>query len=386
MTASTHTAVSVLAGSIDVPPSYYDRAVKRYESLGEWLSRDQSSLAQFHPTVYPQGSFRYGTVVQALDPNQGYDLDLVIELQELRKVDVSQKGLKEMVGRELKAYAEAHSMQAEPEPTKRCWHLDYADDVHFHIDILPSVPEDEDTKAAIAAANGQHDPTNELATLTIALTDKTHVDYERIGGHWPHSNPRGFAQWFEDRMRPVATQMLEGLGKAVEEVPTYQWKTPLQQAIQILKRHRDVMFKEQADLKPISMIITTLATLSYEGQNSVDETVTAIVDRMMTFIRKTAPRIPNPVDPGEDFADKWSDKSELEDAFLSWHRQLRRDIRGLGDSVGLGELQEHFQERFSVGLGDSDARLILPGASVIAPAATPAVAIKRRTEPWTSIE
>jgi hypothetical protein len=35
-------------------------------------------------------------------------------------------------------------------------------------------------------------------------------------------------------------------------------KTPLQQAVQILKRHRDMMFADDPEHKPISVIITTL--------------------------------------------------------------------------------------------------------------------------------
>ena len=39
---------------------------------------------------------------------------------------------------------------------------------------------------------------------------------------------------------------------SVEDVPPYEWKTPLQRSIQILKRHRDVMFRDEPRRAPRS--------------------------------------------------------------------------------------------------------------------------------------
>ena len=36
---------------LDIPESYYEKAKKRYESLGEWLHRDESAIARFDPAV-----------------------------------------------------------------------------------------------------------------------------------------------------------------------------------------------------------------------------------------------------------------------------------------------------------------------------------------------
>ena len=44
----------------------------------------------------------------------------------------------------------------------------------------------------------------------------------------------------------------------IEDVPTYRVKTPLQMAIQLLKRHRDIYFQNNNENAPISIIITTL--------------------------------------------------------------------------------------------------------------------------------
>ena len=72
-------------------------------------------------------------------------------------------------------------------------------------------------------------------------------------------------------MADVARQRAErlvqaGMYASVDDVPVFAWKTPLQRSIQILKRHRDVMFWNSPNLRPISMIITTLSAHALPGR------------------------------------------------------------------------------------------------------------------------
>ena len=58
---------------------------------------------------------------------------------------------------------------------------------------------------------------------------------------------KGYAAWFRDRMKPQfearRRALAESLRASVEDIPEYRVKTPLQQAIQLLKRHRDMSFR-----------------------------------------------------------------------------------------------------------------------------------------------
>ena len=292
--------------SLDIPESYYRRAAERHRSLGEWLCRPESKIAVFQPHVTPQGSFRYGTVTRPLKAEGEYDLDNVVTLT-LPKMAMTQKQLKTLFGVEIRAYAEAHQMLSPIEEMNRCWRLHYSDETRFHLDALPCVPEEERIVATIIGFGVPR----ELAKRAVAITDKRHPNYALISSNWLSSNPRGFARWFEERTRSYALPRLRRLVDArlyssVEDVPAYEWKTPLQRSIQLLKRHRDVMFQENPVLAPISMILTNLATHSYNGESDIFTAVTGIVDRMPSFIRAERPRVPNPADPGEDYADKWT--------------------------------------------------------------------------------
>lgn len=373
---------------LEIPPSYYQRAADRYHSLGKWLSREQSQVAGFDSHVYPQGSFRYGTVVRPLFESETYDLDLVCEVAMSKSV-FSQKEMKHLIGDEIKAYAAAHSFQEPAKEKKQCWTLNYANAVSFHMDILPSIPEDDACRAVLLK---QGVPMH-LAMKSVAITDKEHPKYEVIDPDWPCSNPGGFAEWFEDRMKVVAEGRARQLVLAeayasIDKVPAWEWKTPLQRAIQILKRHRDVVFQKNCSIKPISMIITTLAAHAYDGEADIYDALANIVERMPAFVGATKPKIPNPVHPDEDFADRWNSDECLERNFWNWHTQVKADISNLRDYLGKTELPAMVERRFAVGLPEDQTKelaafgIAVTGQVSRPTSAAPVVKIGPAPRPW----
>ncbi len=369
---------------LDIPPSYYEKARDRYQSLGKWFHRPDSSVRDHKPDVYIQGSFRYGTVIRPLLKNEEYDLDLVCQLA-LSKGQMSQMALKELVGGEVKSYADANGFKDPAEEKPRCWRLNYQDDVSFHMDILPSIPDDEQFKAFLISQG----ITKEFADKAVAITDNRHTEYEKVSDDWPKSNPRGFAGWFESRMKTVAQTRRAMLVAnrayaSIDDVPPYEWKTPLQRSIQILKRHRDVMFRNDLDQRPISMIITTLSAHAYGGEIELHTALSNIVDRMPQFVRDNLPRVPNPVNPAEDFADKWAKDSGLEKNFWDWHTQVKTDVDNLCQPLKEDQLQRAIRSRFDVDLSSSLAKQVaaLSGGAVAAiPKKAPTV-IQSAPKPW----
>jgi hypothetical protein len=383
--SAVNTLLQSIVKAIEIPGSYYERAVARHRSLGEWLCRPESMVAAFAPAVVPQGSFRYGTVVRPLLATHKYDLDNVTTLQ-IAKTRMSQKELKNLYGAEIKAYAIAHKMTDPVEERNRCWRLFYADEFSFHLDALPCVPENQQVIDAIVK-NGVPAP---LAILAVAITDRRHPQYEQISAALFSSNPRGFAAWFEECARSWALPRLRDLVKSnlyasVEDVPTYEFKTPLQQGIQILKRHRDVMFRTSPTVAPISMVITNLAAHAYTGESDLYTALTNIVEKIPHFVRSERPRIPNPANPAEDYADKWSLDPKLERHFWQWHTQVRADLKRLPTFVTGETLREDVERTFGVVLGEEELRPFAVERARRAPAIvrTPAVVIPASTpRPW----
>lgn len=379
----------LLVENLDIPQSLYERAANRHRSLGEWLCRDESRLREFSPHVSPQGSFRLGTVVRPLAEDAVYDLDNVTTLM-LSKATITQKRLKELYGLEIQDYATAHGMLAPPEEKNRCWRLPYADEVNFHLDSLPSLAEEESFVRTLR----MRDVPEDWAKRAIAITDKRHPAYAKLTTQWLTSNPRGFALWLESRMGGFADarrrELVQGRVYAtVEGVPTYELKTPLQRAIQLLKRHRDVMFVDNPDKAPISMILTNLAGHAYDGEADVHAAVRGILARMLNYVRVDSPRVPNPTHPDEDYADKWSKDRRLETYFLQWHSQAVQDFDRLPALMDPFALRAETKRSFQVDLRDDQLRalgLASAAPAIIVASSAPRVQISSPSRPWGSVD
>lgn len=355
---------------LDIPPSYYEKAVARYKSMADHFHRPESIIRHLDPYVHLQGSFRLGTVIRVFYEGGGYDLDLVCRVL-AEKTMLSQKELKELIGEEVIAYSRANGFSTAPENKRRCWTQQYQDEVDFHMDILPSIPAGDRYRRSLAEAGvGER-----LREEAINITDKTEPNYSAISPDWPRSNPRGFARWFEERMdvggvastkRALLFEARREVYESVEDVPTYALKTPLQRVVQLLKRHRDHLFRDDPEGKPISIILTTLAARAYRGEQDVAEAVGAVLDRMGDFVNKQKPRIPNPVDPrGEDFADRWT--KELEDNFWWWLRQAKDHFAALGNANSADILSECVEDSFGLSLRGEVAKACL-SRPIVAPA------------------
>ena len=304
--------VETSIADFDVPLDVYERAVDRYESLGSWLADHWDD----HPAggvVYPQGSIRLGTMVAPVTPGAEYDVDLVCR-RALKKESTTQKELKADVGAGVTAFV-ASGPDGAPTRSegKRCWTLDYPGEP-FHMDVLPAVPDLE------AQPNG------------ILLTDRELV-------HWQVSNPVDFAEWFYARMAREARELREVFAKQmdVEDVPAWYVKTTLQRTVQALKRHRDIYFVDTPENRPASIIITTLAARAYTGSGSLYEVLVDVTKKMPTLIEHENGVwvVRNPVQPKENFADRWRSKPGSDERFFRWLHQAGVDFAAIGEERGI---------------------------------------------------
>lgn len=239
----------------------------------------------------------------------------------------------------------------------RCWsqrggaagHRSYSeqDGVGFHLDTLPCVP-NPIVSERVSPKYGNR---------AIGITDLVENDKQY---HWGHSNPNGFADWFIDRQR-AAFNRIAALRKqelvrrnptvfaSVADVPDQLVRTPLQRAVQILKRHRDVRFSG------IPMKTTS------QSRSSSRHLLLSRMSRKVIFSIRVGkhlgqdPTIPghevircvdgkwfieNPTNPGENFADRWNDDgSQRADAFFEWLDWVREDLDDLLNAASESELE-----------------------------------------------
>jgi hypothetical protein len=330
LTADPNLLLDELIGAsiadFDVPRNVYERAVDRYDALSNWLSEYWFSHAA-GGVVYPQGSIRLGTMVRPITDGSDYDIDLVCR-RDLSKESTTQRGLKADVGAAISTYV-ATGPDGEPGQSegKRCWTLDYPQEA-FHMDVLPALPDID------ALPNG------------IVLTDR---DLQ----HWQPSNPVDFATWFYAQMERELAETRAVLAKQmdVEDVPTWYVKTTLQRTVQALKRHRDMYFTDRHEERPASIIITTLAGRAYAGPGSLYEVLLDVTEKMPSLVerRDGVWWVPNPVQPLENFADRWRHKPGSDKNFFEWIRQAQQDFAAIGAELGVDRVLKKVAKSFGEG-------------------------------------
>lgn len=297
---------------IEISDELFDVAEQEYKALGSWID---SETPTFKVSIYPQGSFALGTVIKPIKGTDDYDLDLVCEFAQ--QYGLSARALKcSVVKPLLQRYRKTKS---EIEEKRRCWHVEYEDIPQFHMDVIPAVYRGE--------------------CIDITDHDEDNDSYEYIG-----SNPKGYVEWFREQMAKRRQALREQYCNAhrdviksqadIEALKEYHFKTPLQKAVQILKRHRDIMFDgDGKHLKPISIIITTIAAELYDNEDNIVDALTTILLGAEQYIRSHMVNgeyhIDNPCYTGgdtENFADKWNEHPERAKAFFQWLSKAKGDL------------------------------------------------------------
>ena len=144
-------------------------------------------------------------------------------------------------------------------------------------------------------------------------------------GDWVSSNPRGYGDWFISKANLVRESLLEKALRA-EKLPAdnFKNKKPLQRAVQLIKRYRDIYFQNDDTYKTSSIILTTIAGQFYQGEESIFDTVDNIISTIRTKVNQPIGRlkIVNPVNAAEDFTDKWDSELEYYKAFKRFTSHL----------------------------------------------------------------
>lgn len=326
---------------LDITDFQYQEAEKHYKAVGTFLG-NSPEISPFNPDIFPQGSFRLGTIIRPIESDDQYDVDLVCQL-DATHAEFTQHRLKELIGNRLSEPQYAKQLQ-KPD-SRRCWRLNYSEESKFHLDIIPAIP-DQDSRRILLESN----VAVQYASDAISITDNQNDNYDLYTSDWPKSNPKGYAAWFKDQMIVRLNESRETFsaqeGVSIDEIPFYKVKTPLQRAVQILKRHRDVLFSNDDD-RPISIIITTLSAHAYGNEDNIYDALNAILENMADYITIDTfgnDEIKNPVDNRENFADKWIDYPKRRENFYIWLERAKMDIGALINNANIKLLAEGLKD------------------------------------------
>src|SRR5690606_17127562 len=272
-----------IAQELQLDKTRLDRMESAYNTVAELLKNDEDFFEGLIIEVYAQGSKRIGTTVRPIN-DEDFDLDVVLHIYDPYYNHTPEQIYNALV----KALEKNNYYKSIMEKKKRCIRLNYKSD--FHMDILPACMPNLFEKEMIKIP-------------------------EKALKNWSSGNPKGFSGWFlniaSTAKEPMLRQYADILLKAqveTEELPKELYlKTPLQRAVQLLKRYRDIYFQDR-DYKVSSIVITTLTAQLYQAENSIFEAIDNIVLRIKTNYIEAVNKghrfkVFNPVNSEEDFTD-----------------------------------------------------------------------------------
>ncbi len=292
-------------------------AEERYLAVGTWLSKDEDLFNGADIEIYPQGSLSISTTVKPLS-KQEYDLDLVCQINQTWQGKDPLK-LLNSIEKRLKGNKMYEGMV---ERKNRCIRLNYANE--FHMDILPAHPADN------------------TSSTSVKVPDRKAKD-------WKDSNPKGYADWFNDRSHQYEILLEKRADiKPLPHDDSIERKPPLKRAVQLIKRYRDVYFEDNPDSAPISIVLTTLAGHIYEGQASVHEAISDILDGILMQLPNNGKRLVvlNPTNQKEDLSERWEGHPELYKEFLKFIRDFKAKWDEISELRGIHEIAEELKLMF----------------------------------------
>lgn len=203
------------------------------------------------------------------------------------------------------------------ENKKPCIRIQYAESSQFHMDIASAI-----------------DSFSNDESIQIARFDGISSYYYDI------SNPIGYIKWFKSTMQYEEFRKAQAVFEAqtvVQELKLSRIRTPLQKAVQILKRHRDIYFmnRNDSDNRPSSIIVTTLCAMAYADTFGTYEkentylTILNMLNRIPHYLNRNEAGefyLVNPSNPEENFLKKWNENDALVLAFREWSAKAKMDI------------------------------------------------------------
>ena len=317
-----------ICDNLQLAPSLYTQATERYTTIAKTIQQDPA-FNQITLNMYPHGSFRLKTTVKPLSDDE-FDLDFVAELPSVAAMTPHE--LYNHIVRILRTDGIHNNMV---ELKKRCVRVNYAND--FHMDIMPGKLISPETKEIIV-------PDHELK------------------GWNHHSNPIGFADWFERQAKTrILFEMSEfwkfqhNIEKVTDQEVTEQLE-PLRRAVQLVKRYRDI-FCEKSNTEPVrSIVICTMmgSIASFTGNTlQIIENFCNYVNGLIAESNGEPFIVKNPV-VDEVLTEKWKEGSNYQD-FVSMMKSLTDDVNVLKTLSTNSDINALVKEMF----GEAITNLVL---------------------------
>ncbi|MCM1197029.1 MAG: nucleotidyltransferase [Roseburia sp.] len=303
--------LNMIGHNLQLSDVKFEELNKNYKALSSYIANQHQLSGEEEYSIYQQGSFAIDTAIKPLK-NDDFDVDVVVEF-EISKDEV---GPVEFYNQLLDTFKEGRYGHLVEEYRNNI-RINY--DNNYHFDIMPAIPLDFNSES-----------------LDVP---------DRKKRQWVIRSPKTYRDWFITRSKMIKGYkitirdnkfFMESATTPLRKPLPYERKPILNRVVQLIKRARDIYFKDTDDYYPQSIVLTTLAANFYEGESSVYEALTNIVHKMK-ILKDEHPRfdVYNPACNGhqENFTEKWKQITIYYDNYYEFADFLEENVADLNSNA-----------------------------------------------------
>lgn len=338
--------LKLTAVRVELPPSQHRLACERKAAIERHLERDESPLAGRITIFYQQGSMAIGATIRAKRREDGYDIDIVVEVD--LPYSIGANDLLDLLYRAVRGERGSRYYDCTARQT-RCVTIYYADGMHIDLSPTRLVQPLNPRKSVLPHAKPErprHEdkfvPTNSYG-FAAEFNERNPVD-----------------MLFEDSYAELAARNDRGMVFAEaesEDVPDHSskvgGKSTTVVALQLIKRFTYLRYGKRSKLRmPPSVMSSCLILEAARPQRSLSEALLESVDYMLRQL-EAAQRgdrlidVRNPTDPEDCFTDRWPETLDEQEVFIEDLRYFKRElVRLLNPNASLAERGEIIKDLF----------------------------------------
>lgn len=329
-----------IAVRVQLPPGLHKTARERGESVCKHMERQGSPLKDRVRCFYPQGSMRIDATISTRGTDEEYDLDYVAELDV--HPEASPGDVLDLVYLSLVDYPTLKPVKRQT----RCVTVFFADGMH--VDVTPSslLPHPAQRESHIFHANPDK-PAHE----------QRHVPMNAFGfGDWYNLRTpieKRFADAVNRRIREAAGLDVRAdaqFDEVPDQVPLIV-KSVTTVALQLLKRHRNVVYAGYDGRIPPSVMLSCIAGHVATPGATLSDMLIRLARAVARMIQAASARrekvsVVNPVYDRDCFTDRWPENLAEQDAYAAHLTRLADGLEAVRRAASLEDAQEWLRTQF----------------------------------------
>ena len=313
--------LNMIGYNLQLPDNKFEELNNSYKAICTYISNNHKLAESEEFSIYYQGSFAIDTAIRPLK-NDDFDVDIVVEF-DMSKKDMSPVDFYNELLSTFKTGRYANMVKTH----RNSIEIDY--DTNYHFDIMPSIP---------LAYNSD--------SLNVPNVKKV---------EWVIRSPKRYKEWFIEQTNKIKGYrikvdknrfLLEYQSTPLEKPKPYEIKPTLNRVVQLIKRARDVYFKDVEECIPQSIVLTTLAARFYDGEASIFEAIYNITHKMFKLNDIKNFTVYNPACNGhqENFTEKWLKNPNYYKNYKNFTSYLLENLEEIKTNNSIKALKNIFGE------------------------------------------